>query len=100
MIKIVRGSTPTHLFSLLPGKSEIDFTKVDNIEIRYSQDKKLIFMKDQVEIKGPSLISVELTEEETNLLCPDMYAFIRIVLYVGDNIIPSRNSMKAMVEDM
>ena len=99
---IIKDSTPTHIFSTI--HTDIDVTTCDDIEVKYMQDKQVIFEKKksdgEVDTPTKTQIIVELMSEDTNLLNSSIPVYIRPWLVFGDKRIPSANTICAYVEDL
>jgi len=56
---MIRGTTPTHIFTL-----PFDTEQIDKVRVIYAQDDRVVFVKEECE-KEANVVSVKLTQEET-----------------------------------
>ena len=94
-IEIIRGTTPTHIFTVPVGSSQIT-----TLKITYSQNDQVLFSKSKSDVTfDDKQISVTLTQQETlKFVCePNSPVEIQISIVENNNNVLKSNVMTAVV---
>ena len=95
VIGMKRGTTPTHSFGI-----PFDVETLNRVRITYSQNKKILFVKedDEVAIDGNKL-QVRLSQEETLMCRPENSVEIQLKVLLNDGNVLVSDIINDNVED-